>query len=109
LDLTDAEVDELDVSLNAGSAVFLIGKGLSMDASMSVNAGSIEVCTEEGVALSVTVDANVAFSTNLDESGLDQAGDTWSTPGYADAADQVQIALEGNAASFILNSEGGCE
>jgi hypothetical protein len=109
LDLTDAEVDELDVSLNAGSAVFLIGKGLSMDASMSVNAGSIEVCTEEGVALQVTVDANVAFSTNLDESGLDQAGDTWSTPGYADAADQVQIALEGNAASFILNPEGGCE
>ena len=108
LDLTDAEVDELDLSLNAGSAVVLIGQGTSMDASMRLNAGSVEVCTEDGVALEVTVDANVAFSTNLDESGLDQVGDTWSTPDYADAADQVQIALEGTAASFTLNPEGGC-
>jgi hypothetical protein len=108
LDLTDADVDELDLSLNAGSAVVLIGQGKSLDASISVNAGSIEVCTDDGVALQVTLDANVAFSTNLDESGLDQVGDTWSTPDYADAADQVRIALEGNAASFTLNPEGGC-
>lgn len=106
LDLTEAEVEELDLSLNAGSAVVLIGQGGSMDASMSVNAGSIEVCTD-GVALQVTVDANVTFSTNLEES-LEQVGDTWSTPGYADATDRVQIALEGNAASFTLNPEGGC-
>ncbi len=108
LDLTGAEVDELDISLNAGSAVVFIGEGRSMDASMSVNAGSIEVCTKDGVALQVTVDANVTFSTNLDDSGLDQAGDTWSTPGYGDAADRVHIDVEGNAASFTLNPEGGC-
>jgi hypothetical protein len=108
LDLTKAELDELDLSLNAGSAVILIGQGRSMHASMSVNAGSIEVCTDDGVALRVIVDANVTFATNLDESGLDQVGDTWSTPDYADAAHRVQIDLEGNAASFTLNPEGGC-
>ena len=108
LDLTDARVGELDLSLNAGSAVILIGSGSSMDASLSVNAGSIEVCTEDGVALSVTANANITFSHNLDESGLQHVGDTWSTAGYAAASDQVRIDLDGNAASFTLNPEGGC-
>jgi hypothetical protein len=106
--LSDAQVDNLDLSLNAGSAVVLIGAGTSMDATMSVNAGSIEVCTADGVALSVKTDANITFSHNLDESGLQHVGDTWSTPGYADADEQVRIDLDGNAASFTLNPEGGC-
>jgi len=108
LDLTDAQVDDLDLSLNAGSADVIIGAGMSMDASMNVNAGSIEVCTADGVALQVTTDANITFSHNLDESDLQHVGDTWSTAGYADATDRVRIDLEGNAASFTLNPEGGC-
>lgn len=108
LDLTDAQIGDLDLSLNAGSAVILIGSGSSIDASLSVNAGSIEVCTADGVALSVTTDANITFSHNLDESGLQHIGDTWSTAGYADASDRVQVDLDGNAGSFTLNPEGGC-
>lgn len=108
LDLTDAQVDVLTLSLNAGSASVVIGPGSTMDATMHVNAGSIEVCTETGVALQVTVDPNITFSTNLEESGLTQEGDTWSTAGYAAAAEQVHIDLDGNAASFTLNPEGGC-
>jgi len=108
LDLIDAQVDNLDLSLNAGSASVIIGEGLSLEATMSVNAGSIEICTEEGVALRVTTSANITFSHNLDDSDLVQSGDTWSTPGFSDAADQVVIDLEGNAASFTLNPEGGC-
>jgi hypothetical protein len=109
LDLTDAHVDVLALSLNAGSASVIIGQGSAMNATMSVNGGSIEVCTADGVALSVTTDPNITFSTNLDESGLTQDGDTWSTDAYAAAADQVHIDLDGNAASFTLNPEGGCE
>ena len=108
LDLTDAQVDDLDLSLNAGSVEVLIGKGLSMNATMSVNAGSIEVCTADGVAVSVTANANITFSHNLDDLNLQHVGDTWSTPGFADASDQVEIDVEGNAASFALNPEGGC-
>jgi hypothetical protein len=109
LDLTGAQVDDLDLSLNAGSASVTIGRRLSMNATMSVNAGSIELCTEEGVALQVTTDSNFTFATNLDESGLTQAGDTWSTDEYAAATDRVHIDLDGNAASFTLNPEGGCQ
>jgi hypothetical protein len=108
LDMTDAQVDNLGLSLNAGSAIVLIGPGSPMDASMSVNAGSIEVCTRDGVALQVTSDPNITFSTNLDASGLDKAGNSWSTPDYVASTDKVHIQLEGNAGSFTLNPEGGC-
>jgi len=109
LDLTGSRMDVLNLSVNAGSAWVIIGPGSSMDASMSVNAGSIDVCIADRVAVSVTTNANITFSTNLDESGLTQTGDTWSVDGYATAADRVHIDLEGNAASFTLNPEGGCE
>jgi Domain of unknown function (DUF5668) len=108
LDLTGAEVDDLNVSLNAGSVSVIVDKGLSMNATMNVNAGSIELCTTDGVALQVATDANITFSHNLDESGLQHVGDTWSTAGYADATERVHIDLDGNAASFTLNPEGGC-
>jgi hypothetical protein len=108
LDLTEAQVELLDLSLNAGSAGVTIGPGMSMDGVLSVNAGAIEVCTADGVALSVTTSSNITFSHNLDESDLRQVGDTWSTAGYADATDQVDIQLDGNAGSFTLNPEGGC-
>lgn len=106
--LSDAQVDKLDLSLNAGSAVILIGPGSSMDASLSVNAGSIDVCIADGVALQVVTDGNFSFANNLDESGLIHAGDSWSTRDYSSAGDRVHIDLEGNAASFTLNPEGGC-
>jgi len=108
IDLTDAHVDDLTLALNAGSASVVIGPGSDLNATMNVNAGSIDVCTAEGVALRVTADPNLTFSTNLDESGLVQTGDDWSTPGYADAAAKVHIDLEGNAGSFTLNPEEGC-
>ncbi|MDP9468790.1 MAG: DUF5668 domain-containing protein [Chloroflexota bacterium] len=106
--LTDAQVNELDLSLNAGSASIVIGSAMEMSAALSVNAGSIELCTTGDVALQVTSDPNITFSTNLDDSGLLQNGDTWSTPGYAAASEQVSIQLSGNAGSFTLNPEEGC-
>lgn len=108
LDLTEAQVELLELSLNAGSAAVMIGPGMSMDGVLSVNAGAIDLCIAEGVALAVTTSSNITFSHNLDESDLQQVGDTWSTAGYADATDRVEIQLDGNAGSFTLNPEGGC-
>ncbi len=108
IDLTDAQVDELNLSLNAGSASLVIGSGLHMNASMSVNAGSIDVCTVGDVALQIMTSPNITFATNLDETDLTQNGNSWSSDGYADAADRVQIELTGNAGSFDLNPAGGC-
>jgi hypothetical protein len=105
LNLLGAQVDDLDLSLNAGSATIFLGEGHDMKAKVTVNAGSIDLCTRGEVALQVTVDLNITFSTNLDESGLEHVGDTWSTSGFAEAANQVRIDLNGNAASFSLNPE----
>ena len=108
LDLTEAQVELLQLSLNAGSAAVMIGPGMAMDGVLSVNAGAIDLCIADGVALSVTTSSNITFSHNLDESDLRQVGDTWSTAGYAEATDRVEIQLDGNAGSFTLNPEGGC-
>jgi hypothetical protein len=74
---------------------------------MSVNAGSMELCAPDGLAFAITIeDPNVTFSHNLDEGGLDRSGDTWRS-GEGSAA--LELDVEGNAGSFTLNPEGGCE
>lgn len=117
LDLTDAQVDRLDLSLNAGSASIMIGPGPNppspnaitfMTGTLSVNAGSIELCTTGDVALRITADPNITFSTNLDQAGLSRSGNVWTSAGYDAASRQVRIQLSGNAGSFALNPEGGC-
>lgn len=108
VDLTDAQVDQLDLSLNAGSASIMIGSGLNMAGSLEVNAGSIELCTTGDVALRITADPNITFSTNLDSTDLAKSGNSWSTAGYDGATQQVRIHLSGNAGSFALNPQGGC-
>jgi hypothetical protein len=109
--VSDAHVDNLNLALNAGSASISVGEGADLSGSLSVNAGSIELCTPTAVAISLTVKENITFSTNLDSSGLGRDGDTWSLippvpSGVALAF--VDLHIEGNAGSFILNPEGGC-
>lgn len=108
LDLTDAQVADLELSLNAGSASVVIGGPMELDGSLSVNAGSIELCVADDAAVRFVVDDNITFSTNLEESGLTHAGNSWSTSGFTDAAEQVTLTISGNAGSFTLNPEGGC-
>lgn len=108
LDLRGARVDLLDLTLNAGSASIQLDSEAAMSGTLSVNAGSIELCVEPGTALRLVMAASVAFSHNLDGSNLVRSGDTWSTPGYTGATDQVELRVAGNAASFTLNPEGGC-
>ena len=108
LALSDARVDDLSISVNAGSASVAIGAGHGMTAELRVNAGSIELYTLGDVALEVTSESNITFSTNLDESHLVKSGNAWSTDGFTNATEQVRIKLSGNAGSFTLNPEGGC-
>lgn len=109
LDLTDADVADLELSLNAGSASITIGGPMEMGGTLSVNAGSIELCTADDVAIRLVVEDNITFSTNLEKSGLTQSGNAWSSSGFTAAADQVTLTVSGNAGSFALNPEGGCE
>ena len=107
LDLTGADAGTLELDANAGSVSMIIGDGTTATGSMSVNAGSIEVCAADGTAIEITIeDPNITFSHNLDDSGLSRSGDTWRSGGGDPG---VVLDVNGNAGSFTLNPDGGCE
>jgi hypothetical protein len=129
LDLADATVDDLEVDANAGEVVLglegataesvaieanagsvtLTADGDTvLDGSIDMNAGSLEICLAEDAVADIVLDAdNVTFSHNLDDLGLRRTGDTWRAGDEGDDAG-VTLAIQGNAASFTLNPDGGC-
>lgn len=77
-----------------------------LDGSVEMNAGSLELCAPEDLAIAITIEEeNVTFSHNLDEAGLTRQGNTWSS---GDGEADLSLDVSGNAASFTLNPAGGC-
>lgn len=106
LQLAGASVNELSINANAGSIALDADASTSLAGTVEMNAGSLEVCVPEGTGVAITIeDANVTFSHNLDEAGLTRQGDTWID---SDGAPAVTLDVEGNAATFTLNPDGGC-
>jgi len=109
LSLGGSTVDELDVQLNAGSLSIDTDAETQLAGRIGVNAGSVDLCTDAQAGLRLTVDANVTFAHNLDDSGLQKSGEgTYTSANFDSAAHTIDLALEGNAASFTLNPEEGC-
>ena len=100
----DAEVGGLSVSANAGTLRVTLGS-VALTGDLSANAGSMELCVPDEVDLRLVLTENITFSHNLDDLGLSQSGTTWSRPGDGD---RITLEVEGNAASFELNPDGGC-
>ena len=48
-------------------------------------------------------------SNNFGEAGLVQGGETWQSPGYADATTQIDLEAEANLGNIALNPEDGCD
>lgn len=107
IDLSGAEVGELQVSLNAGSLSITADAETDIAGAISVNAGSVDLCAPEG-ALRITV-SGALTANDLDESTLIESGDTFTGEAFATAEHTIELVLEGNAASFNLNPEDGCE
>ena len=107
LALRGAEVRELSIDANAGSVSIEADEVTLLDGSIEMNAGSLELCAPDNLAIAITIEGeNVTFSHNLDERGLSRQGDTWSS---GDGRAALRLDVNGNAASFTLNPEGGCE
>jgi Domain of unknown function (DUF5668)/Putative adhesin len=107
LGLAGARVAELAIDANAGSLSIVVDDATSLAGTVEMNAGSLELCAPEEAVVAITIeDANVTFTHNLDDLGLSRRGDTWST---GNGAADITLDVEGNAASFTLNPEGGCE
>lgn len=109
VDLSGAEAERVEASLNAGSVTLQVDEdSLIGSIQLSGNAGSFDVCATHSVGLEITVGENVATGHNLDEAGLIEDGGVWRTPDFEDADTQLEISFSGNAASFTVNPEGGC-
>lgn len=110
LDLSGASVSDMDLELNAGSAGVILAEGSNVTGSLSTNAGSIDLCAPDALGLRIELDDNVAFGNNLDESGLvERSEDVWESANYGSAASKATLNVSGNAGSFELNPEEGCE
>ena len=104
IDGTGATIGSIDASVNAGRLrVTLVGPTTG---DLSVNAGAIELCVPPDAALSFEVTDQFTFATNVDDRGLTQDGDTWTRQG---SGGLIDLSIEGNAASFTLDPDGGCK
>ncbi|HEX5452002.1 MAG TPA: hypothetical protein VFW86_06385, partial [Candidatus Limnocylindrales bacterium] len=73
---------------------------------IETNFGSTRVCIPAGAAVRITPSG--AFSSNdLQNSGLERAGDAWQTDDYASAATRLDLAIQSNFGSLHLQ-RGGC-
>lgn len=104
IDAGEAAIDRLDISMNAGRARLTLGG--STAGSLSANAGALELCVPPGASLRFEVEDQLTFGHNLDDRGLRRDGDTWTRTGSSDT--EIELDIQGNAASFTLDPEGGC-
>jgi hypothetical protein len=105
LDVSGASVPDFEAQLNAGSLVVEADQDTDLSGRIGANAGSVDLCAPAAVGLQITVQNSVAFSHNLDDSGLVQSGDTFTSNNFADAAHTIVLTVQGNAASFNLNPD----
>ena len=106
IQLPGASVAGLAVEANAGSISIEVDSDTELAGSVEMNAGSLDLCVPEGVGLAITLseEDNITFSHNLDELGLTREGDVWRSG----TGDQITLSIDGNAAGFTLNPDGGC-
>lgn len=102
------ELRELQVEVNAGSAGIAL-PNVSTTGSIEANAGSIRLCAPPGAGLKLRTGESVASSHDYGDHGLIQDGSTWITPGYDGATVRIDLRTAGNAASFRLDPEEGCD
>ena len=106
IDASGAEVDGLSVNANAGSVSITADATTTLAGSVEMNAGSLELCAPEGAVVEVRLDdPNVTFSHDLDERGFSRDGDTWR---LGSGTPTVTLEVDGNAANFSYNPDGGC-
>jgi hypothetical protein len=109
LDLSGAtEAGTIGATVNAGSLSVVLPSA-DLSGSLAANAGSLQVCAPAGIDLRIRLQDNALGSNNLAEAGLEQSGDTWTTPGYGTGSAQVDLTATANLGSITLDPEGGCE
>jgi hypothetical protein len=119
LDRLDAEVNaadlridgghaataRVDISINAGRARVTLGQGPTQGR-LAANAGAMDLCVPDGATLVLHMTDQLTFVHNLGGRGLARDGNTWTRTGAS--AGVIELTIDGNAASFTLDPDGGC-
>jgi hypothetical protein len=106
VDASEATVGGLDLTLNAGRARITLGAG-SVNGHLRVNAGAIDLCVPSASQLHIRLTDQLTFAHNLDHRGLSQSAQTWTRAGSS-LDSVIDLSVDGAAASFMLDPEGGC-
>ena len=117
LNASDATIDlrgvepgtsaNIDATLNA-SSVKLTLPNVAVNANITTNASSLELCVAPETGLRISYDDTLS-SHNFAAAGMVQSGKTWQSANYAAASVRTELDLSANVSSATLNPVGGCE
>jgi hypothetical protein len=93
------------LTLNAGDGRIVLPSG-SLRGDITVNAGSIRICSSPAVGLQFRTNDNLTASFDLP--GLTRDGNTWTSANYGSAETRIDLSLTANAGSISLNPAAGC-
>jgi LiaF transmembrane domain len=103
-----AALGNVNGTVNAGSGVLVLPPG-GRSVNLSLNAGSLDVCTAAGTP------ARVSWSGALGSNDFDAAGltkvdaNTWESDGFNPLAPFLDLRVSANAGSFGLDVDGTCD
>jgi hypothetical protein len=109
VDLHDVDMTHgpLNMTLNAASAnLDLPSSGLGATGTVHINASSLNICADPGLALRFNYDETFG-SNDFASAGLTQSGGAWITPGYSSGVAHVELDLSANVSSISLSRSGG--
>jgi hypothetical protein len=108
IDGASASISTLDIQMNAGRARIRLDDAVPVTGQISMNAGALELCVPAGAELRLKTNDQLTFVTNLAQRGLTHEGDTWRRAGQPGSR-AIELSIEGNAANFNLDPDGGCK
>ena len=106
INAAEATIGDVDISMNAGRVRLALSAGAATG-SISVNAGTVDLCVPPAAGLRLDVEEQLTFVTNLSSRGLARDGTIWTRPA-ANGGGVIDLSIDGNAASFNLDPNGGC-
>ena len=98
----------VNATVNAGSAVVGLPPG-GRSVNMTVNTGSLTMCLAPGTPMRVAWGGALG-SNDLDAAGLTKVdSNTWESPGLNRASPFIDLRVSANAGSFRLDLDGSCD
>ena len=104
-DATDAQIGELDVEINLGSATIVLPASRLLGGHLDVNGGNLRLCQPPRTAMTV------AFA-NTDMAEVSVAGQPWTADvwsgGNVLASSVIDLTVDATFGSVEINPIGGC-